>query len=246
MSTQFGEVAGLYDEVRPELPAELADQTLSYAEARGEPVTSAVEVGAGTGKATALFAGRGFPITCVEPDPRMAAVLRERVPGVSIDVAKFEDWPPPPGGVSLLYAALAWHWVTPVVRAQRAERALAPGGTLALVSARSSYADPEVKAAMEPLFGPDKPRPPIADWGVAELRDHTALTDIDVRLLDRVLPYEPEQFVALHQTTSWYRMLPAEEQTAKLAAMRDITTAYADRLDMTIGNTLILARRLPR
>ncbi|MEV6964377.1 class I SAM-dependent methyltransferase [Hamadaea sp. NPDC051192] len=243
MSTQFGEVADLYDEVRPDLPAELADQILGYAAHIG-PVTSAVEVGAGTGKATVLFAGRGFPITCVEPDPRMAAVLRQRVPGVAIEVSKFEDWTPPAGGVALIYAALSWHWVTPVARAQHAERALAPGGTLAVLSAFSSYADPEVKAAMEPLFGPDKPRPPIAEWGVAELRDHTNLTDIEVRVRDRVLPYQPGQFIALHQTTSWYRMLPPDEQQAKLAGMREVTTAYADRLDMTIHHTLILARRV--
>ncbi|NUT22452.1 MAG: class I SAM-dependent methyltransferase [Hamadaea sp.] len=240
MSTQFGEVADLYDEVRPQLPAELAELVLAYA---GD-ISSAVEAGAGTGKATVLFAGRGFPITCVEPDPRMAAVLDDRVPEVAIEVAKFEDWQPPAGGVSLLYAALAWHWFTPVVRAQHAERALAPGGTLAVIAARSSYADPDVKAAMEPLFGPDKPRPPISGWGVDELRDHTNLTDIEVRVLDRIDPATPERFVALHETTSWYRMLPEAEQRAKLTAMREITTAYADRLDMTIHNTLILARHI--
>jgi len=239
MSTQFGEVADLYDEVRPALPADLAAHVLSYA----GPVSSAVEVGAGTGKATALFAGRGFPITCVEPDPRMAAVLRQRLPEVGIEIAKFEDWEPPADGASLIYAALSWHWVTPVVRAQHAERALAPGGTLAVIGAFTSYADPDVKAAMEVVFGPDKPRPPMADWAVAELRDHTGLTDVRVNLLDRIDPSTPDQFVALHQTTSWFRAKPEPDQPALLGRLRDVATAYADRLDLSVHNTLILARR---
>lgn len=40
---------------------------------RGAPV---LEVGAGTGKATLALAERGLAVTCLEPDPRMAAVLR--------------------------------------------------------------------------------------------------------------------------------------------------------------------------
>jgi SAM-dependent methyltransferase len=241
MSTQFGEVADLYDEVRPDLPASLAEHVLSYA----GPVTSAVEVGAGTGKATILFARRGFPITCVEPDARMAAILRQRVPEVAIETTKFEDWQPPAGGVSLIYAALSWHWLTPVVRAQQAESALAPGATLALIGALSTYADPQLKAEMEPLFGPEPfRRQPMAEWAGDELREHTALTDIQIQESDRTLPYTAGNFVALHQTTAWFRGLSESEQAAQMAAMREITRAYAGRLDMTIHNTLILARRV--
>jgi hypothetical protein len=65
MSMVFGEVVELYDEVRPEL----ADVVLTYA---GGPPVTAAEIGADIGKATALFAGRGFPIICVESDPKMA------------------------------------------------------------------------------------------------------------------------------------------------------------------------------
>ena len=50
----FGEVAAEYDRVRPGYPPELIDTVLSHAPA--DP--TALDVGAGTGKATAMFAAR--------------------------------------------------------------------------------------------------------------------------------------------------------------------------------------------
>src|SRR5688572_29876104 len=95
----FGEVAELYDEVRAGYPSGLVAAVVEYA---GAPERlrefGVVEIGAGTGKATRGFAGLGVPITCVEPDPAMAAVLRDRLaaqPNVRVVTSRFEDWAPP-------------------------------------------------------------------------------------------------------------------------------------------------------
>ena len=37
-----------------------------------------LEVGAGTGKATVLFAERGIPVVAIEPNAKMAAVARRQ------------------------------------------------------------------------------------------------------------------------------------------------------------------------
>ena len=49
-----------------------------------------LEIGAGTGKGTEVLALLGAPLTCVEPDPRMAAVLRGRFPDATVLEAPFE------------------------------------------------------------------------------------------------------------------------------------------------------------
>ncbi|MFG2235780.1 hypothetical protein ACGFNX_38250 [Streptomyces sp. NPDC048723] len=72
-SQVFGEVAELYDAARPGYADALAAEVLAYADPGGR---TAVEVGAGTGKATVAFAALGTPVVCIEPDPRMAEVLR--------------------------------------------------------------------------------------------------------------------------------------------------------------------------
>src|SRR5690349_24247882 len=64
----FGVVAEAYERFRPAYPVELFDMVMAYA---GQPVRTALEIGAGTGKATRLFAQRGVTVTAVEPDGAM-------------------------------------------------------------------------------------------------------------------------------------------------------------------------------
>jgi hypothetical protein len=180
VSIVFGEVAGLYDRARRDYLPEIADVVLDYA---GATPVSAAEVGAGTGKGPALFAGRGFPITCVEPDTRMSEVLLARFPEVTVVTAKFGDWTPPEGGVDLLFAATAWHWVDTGTRAPLAARALAHSGTLALIGRRTQHRDRQVDRQIREAyrqFGPDSgDRAPLPEWALPELRDVPLLTDLN-------------------------------------------------------------------
>ena len=65
----FGEVAGLYDRARPGYPASLIDDLVRWA----QPGARALEIGAGTGKATRLLAARGVSVLGIEPSAEMAA-----------------------------------------------------------------------------------------------------------------------------------------------------------------------------
>lgn len=113
----FGEDAELYDKARAAYPAAVVDHVLAYA-GRGTDIR-ALEVGAGTGKATVVTARRQFPIVALEPDEAMAAVARRNCgpfPNVEIHVTTFEDWPVKRKGFDLLFPAQAWHWVDPALR----------------------------------------------------------------------------------------------------------------------------------
>src|SRR3954470_4875865 len=70
----FGEVAELYDRVRPAYPEAV------YATISGAVGTArrALEPGAGTGHATAEIAGRGIAVDAVAPDGRMAHLAELR------------------------------------------------------------------------------------------------------------------------------------------------------------------------
>src|SRR5260370_29564271 len=89
---RFGVMAEAYERFRPGYPVELFDTVMTYA---GHPVRTALEIGAGTGKATRLFARRGITVTATEPDAAMLAELRKHVPAnVSTVRAAFEDLRP--------------------------------------------------------------------------------------------------------------------------------------------------------
>ena len=90
----------------------------------------ALEVGAGTGKATVLFAARGFELVALEPSAEMAAVARRNCAGfenVTIEQAEFERWSPEGERFRLAFSAQAWHWVSPDIRYSRAREALVRG-----------------------------------------------------------------------------------------------------------------------
>jgi SAM-dependent methyltransferase len=131
----FGEVADTYDRQRPSYPAALVDAVLAFSDLGRGSTTPVVEVGAGTGKASVLFAARDLKLTCIEPSPTMAAIARHNLqafPLAEVLQTSFEDWRPAPHAYGLLYAAQSWHWISPEVRSARAHLALRPGGTLAL------------------------------------------------------------------------------------------------------------------
>lgn len=125
----FGRDAGTYDDARPSYPQAGIDHVTSLVEA-----SRAVEVGAGTGIATAGFARQDLALTCLEPSPEMAALLDARsLPGVEVVVSTFEDWESEADSVDLVYAAQAWHWVDAKTGFRKALAVLRPGGVLALM-----------------------------------------------------------------------------------------------------------------
>ncbi|HEY3943577.1 MAG TPA: class I SAM-dependent methyltransferase [Acidimicrobiales bacterium] len=116
----FGEDAEQYDRSRPRYPAALVDRLLSDGARR------VLDVGAGTGIVSALFAERGCDVLGVEPDDRMGALARRR--GIEIEEATFEDWEDRGRRFDLVVSGQAWHWVDPVRGAAKAASVLHPGG----------------------------------------------------------------------------------------------------------------------
>src|SRR4029077_1845905 len=126
----FGQVAERYDRVRPSYPHALVDEVIALAGGG-----RALEVGAGTGKATLMFARRGVAVHAVEPSAEMASIARRRCadfPGVTIAEGDFEDWHGDRHTFTLVFSAQAWHWVSPEVKYVRAREALSSRGLLAV------------------------------------------------------------------------------------------------------------------
>ncbi|MCL2694603.1 MAG: hypothetical protein FWE60_05815, partial [Oscillospiraceae bacterium] len=68
--THFDEIVSDYDKIRPEYPRGLFKDIISYSgAAKGK---RALEIGAGTGKATTPFLDAGYNVTAVELGENMA------------------------------------------------------------------------------------------------------------------------------------------------------------------------------
>jgi len=132
----FGAVAAAYERFRPGYPDEVVDQVLAYA---GRPVRTALEIGAGTAKATRLFARKGVAVTATDPDPAMLSELRRHVLATVTTVqAAFRDLPLTPA-YDLVSAAALLHWTEPDGRWARVAGMLAPGGVFASFGGQRSW-----------------------------------------------------------------------------------------------------------
>ncbi len=133
----FDEDAELYARVRPGYPQELFDDLGDLA-ALG-PGSRMLELGAGTGQATAALAGLGAEVVAIELGADLAGVARRRLAAITeVEVvnASFEAWPLPAHPFDAVASFTAWHWLDPEVRTRRAAKALRPGGALATVATR--------------------------------------------------------------------------------------------------------------
>ncbi|GGR89336.1 putative methyltransferase [Micromonospora fulviviridis] len=244
----FGTMAEAYERFRPGYPAALFDMVLTYA---GRPVRTALEIGAGTGKATRLLAQRGVTVTATEPDGAMLAELRRHVPAnVRTVRAAFEDLRPGES-YGLVYAAAALHWTNPEGRWSRMAALVEPGGVFASFGGPVQLADPAVEEAVRVARAPflasdDVPSPdgtPPGDhlqWPGTELQRSPWFTDVRQSVIERRATMTARDYVGLLSTISAYLVLPAPEREQ---VYRRIAEVLPDTVEIAADITVHLARR---
>jgi SAM-dependent methyltransferase len=244
----LGSVAAAYERFRPGYPEALADEVLAYA---GRPVRTALEIGAGTGKATRLFAGRGIEVTATDPDPGMLAELRRHVPAsVSTVVAALEGLSPH-AAVDLVFAAASLHWTEADGRWPRLAAMLRPGGVFASFGGQAHLADPDldetVRAARSPYLvddgapSPDgTPSDGALTWPGSELAGSGLFTDVRQSGIERRLTLSADDYVGHLTTISAYLVLPDPVREQVLGRIRDVLPA---EVAVNADLTLHLARR---
>ncbi|MBP0449006.1 class I SAM-dependent methyltransferase [Kitasatospora sp. RG8] len=246
----FGVMAQAYERFRPGYPPELFELVTAYA---GRPIRTALEIGAGTGKATRLFARQGIAVTATEPDGAMLAELRRHVPaGARTLRAAFEDLDLPPGDrYGLVYAAAALHWTSPEGRWSRMAGLLEPGGVFACFGGPVQPADPAVedavRAARAPFLesdevpSPDGTPPEHAmQWPGTELQRSEWFTGVRQSVFERRLTLSSHDYVGHLSTVSAYLVLPPPEREEVLGR---ILRVLPETVEIAADITVHLARR---
>jgi SAM-dependent methyltransferase len=250
----FGEVAELYDRRRPGYPEALIDDLVARAgggagSGGDAERPSALEIGAGTGKATRQIAARGVAVLAIEPSPEMAAYARTATAGlgeVEIVVSDFERWQPHGRTFALVFAAQAWHWVDQRTGYAHARRALRPGGHLVVFWNRPAWGPSELRAELSdvyrrivPELPADGPLHPDND-GVSIDEIHwpqaiaaaDGLTDPGSRVYQWSLEFAPQEYVELLSTNSEIRLLDDRVRESLLDAVRGTIERHGARLPM--------------
>jgi SAM-dependent methyltransferase len=133
LRTTFNNSAGWYDLIRPGYPETLIDDVVSLsAILRGGQI---LEIGCGTGKATEMFASRGYAMLCLDTGVDLAAVAARKFrnfANIQIAVGSFEEWDSGGRLFDLVIAATSFHWVDPAIAYVKSAAVLKPNGSLAV------------------------------------------------------------------------------------------------------------------
>jgi SAM-dependent methyltransferase len=188
-----------------------------------------LEIGAGTGKATRVFARAGRELVAVEPGANLAAVLERNVAGlphVTVERTTFEAYAGT--GFDLIYAAQAMHWIDPAVRYARPAQLLRPGGALAMLFNEKPPVATALRRELDAVYAhryPEGPKPSGLEdversW-IAEIDASGRFGPVEVDRLAWTAHYTTRDYLALLDTYSDHATLADDRRRALYADIAD-------------------------
>ena len=232
----FDKIVEKYDKVRWDYPDELFADAIRYAgSGTGK---KAIEIGAGTGKATAPFLNAGYAVTAVELGDNMSEFLAEKFKdhkGFDVITSSFEEVQLEENNYDLIFAASAFHWVDATVGCPKVFRSLRSGGAFILIRNNAVPPDEnelhnEIKAAYDKHYyshyKPDNRMGVITKMTAedfctpAELHrgfrfegmEQYGFVDIKMNLYNASRTYSADKYIELLDTFSDHRALPSENR----------------------------------
>jgi ubiquinone/menaquinone biosynthesis C-methylase UbiE len=242
--THFDEIISNYDRVRPEYPPELFADVMKYAGGGKK----ALEIGAGTGKATRPFLDAGFDVTAVDAGAGMAEFIREKFKdykNFNVIHAAFEDAVLDENNYGLIYAASAIHWVDASIGCPKIFKLLKNGGIAAFfrhstVPVESAALFNELNEVYKKYYGSyyshsDRPsihnigKPDGYFWTPHEIKrgygfedmKEFGFEDISMKLYKQIRKFTADEYLDFEDTMADHRSLPEENRTALYAGIKN-------------------------
>jgi SAM-dependent methyltransferase len=243
----FDDVAELYERFRPGYPERLADDVvwLSGIPPRGR----ILEIGCGSGKASALFADRGYRMLCLEPGLNLAGIAERKLtayPDARVERRTFEEWQLEDSALDLVIAAQSFHYIEPASGLSKVARALRAGGAFAAFANHPARGNSEVHRRVQEAYVRHAPALARLDMGAGleDRIDETGLFETVVMTRYRwQAVYTAAEYVGLMETQSHHRLLPRGQRAALLQAIHDAITGLGGSFTVDYATRLHLAKR---
>ena len=262
--THFDEIVVNYDKARWEYPDGLFADIFAYAGA--ETGKMALEIGAGTGKATTPFLHAGYDVTAVEMGANMAAFLcdkYQKYTGFRVHNSAFEDAVLAHDRYDVVYAASAFHWVDAKIGCPKVFRLLKKGGTFALMRSNEITADGEalyeaIQAAYEKHYysyytsktrwrrkdnGDLKTPSGICEGFGFEDMSGFGFTDVALQFYEKTLTYSADGYITLMDTMADKRGLPEQNRHALYEEMKAAIITHGGHINVDYIFTLYMGRK---
>ncbi|MGM1048824.1 MAG: class I SAM-dependent methyltransferase [Bacillota bacterium] len=133
-SKMFNQMSDYYDKFRPSYPLDVVEKIIQ--ETGINQTSQLLEIGAGSGKATELFAAQDLNICCIEPGPDLVERGTKKFANnrrVGFITARFEEYDLPQQQYDVIYSTQAFHWIPQPIGYEKCAFALKDKGYLALM-----------------------------------------------------------------------------------------------------------------
>lgn len=248
---RFGHAAEEFQRYRPDYPPELFERILAVVPASHRE--RAIDLGAGTGKATRALLPHFHEVVAVEPDPGMAAKLKEELPSVSVRNLTAEDFSQSPSTVDLVTIANALHWMDAPRVFANIHSWLRPQAILAVFDRPLPKTIPAIDAiTLAEMRGPWKP---YRDDRLGkkyvwedQIRSAAGFEIFEEKKFFYIIPMSPADFAGFWRSTSYgsayAHSLAAPEPYWSALESRFAEASSAARIPVDFSPTLILSRRI--
>ena len=261
----FDEIVVNYDKARWDYPQQLFEDIFEYSGlVKGK---KAIEIGAGTGKATAPVLNAGYDVTAVELGANMAKFISEKYKeyeDFNVMVTSFEDAVLTEGIYDLAYAASAFHWVDAEIGCPKVFRLLKSGGTFALLRNNVYTADgdalyEDIQAVYEKhYFSYYTSKERLVRHSKKDLMEPSGIKegfgfedlsaygfgDISLKFYEKTFTYSADDYIALMDTMSPNRALPDANRTALYTEMKEVIIKHGGKYSEDTVFTLYMGRKL--
>ena len=258
----FDEFVTAYDLARPEYPDELYADIWAFVGGHGDK--RALEIGAGTGKATKVFLAAGYDVTAVEIGENMAGFLRERFQqyeSFEVICDAFESVVTADASFDVIYAASAFHWVDAEIGCPKAFRLLRDGGALALFRYNHVPADgdelyEDIQDVYKEFFHRPyirpvriskeecvKPLELVRGFRCKDLKEY-GFVDVAMRFYDAKRTFTAEEYINYLDTMADHRSLPEGDRVALYDGIKKAIIGHGGSLTVDYVFQLYLGRKI--
>lgn len=246
--SKFGHIAEEFERYRPDYPAELFEHILAAVPAA--PRERAVDLGAGTGKSTRALLPHFQEVIAVEPDPGMAAKLKQETPAIIVHNITAEDFSRTPSTVDLVTVGNALHWMDLPRVFANAHSWLRPGGIFAVYDRPLPKTIPAVDTiTLAEMRGPWKPYRDQRlkhdkNWE-EKVRAAPGFHIVESTRFSYIIPISPSGFTGFWRSTSYgsayARALSDPETYWRSLESRFAEAASGATIPVDLSPTLVIA-----
>lgn len=230
--TLFDRRAAAYERGRPAYPAALYRRLAELGLMR--PGLRVLEVGAGTGQATAELVAAGVHVTAVEPGAALAVRIAATLPAVPVLVTRLEDADLAPGSFDAAICATALHWLDLDTALPKLHDALTSRGLLAVwwtvfgnSGIRTPFRDRVAAIAARRQTGPrTHPTPLATDYWTRALTRDGSFALVETRQFPWAVDLDASQVRDLFATFTEWSDAEVEEVSSYVDQLGGVVTEH--------------------